>query len=82
MSQQQKVNVDLRQLKNEACICGNKFWKVAYVLKMVPGILLGQGGSATVVPVEFYCCNKCEEPHPGLLPAIAEPKESTNLKIS
>lgn len=76
----QKINVNLTQLKNEACTCGCKFWKQAYVLKTVPGILIGQQG-ATVAPVEFYCCMKCEEPHPGLLPAIAEPKEGTNLNI-
>jgi len=77
---QQKLNVNLTTLQNEACKCGCKFWKQAYVLKTVPALLYG-GTQATVVPVEFYCCMNCQEPHPGLLPDIAEPAAPT-LKIS
>jgi len=76
--QQKQIQVDLTKIKNVSCICGSKFFEKTYVIKDVPGLMVGQTQN-TMMPVEIYKCSSCNQIHPRFLQAIREPEP--DLKI-
>lgn len=76
MNQQRQVNADVTKIRNERCSqegCGNMFWEKTYILKLIPGLMIGQS-QAICAPVEVYCCTKCKAVHPNMIVALTEPK--------
>lgn len=63
MEEPKQLNVNLAQLVNERCACGNDYWEKINILKKVPGLMIGQA-QATIMPVEMYRCDKCKTLHP------------------
>lgn len=63
MAEQIKIQGSLAQLATEKCACGNESWEKTYVLKKVPGLMIGQS-AATLMPVEMYRCDNCKVLHP------------------
>jgi len=66
MTESKKLNIDLSQLTNEKCECGNEYWEKCNILKKVPGLMIGQA-QATIMPVEMYRCDQCKTLHPDFL---------------
>lgn len=71
---QKKVNVDLSKIKNVKCTCGNTFFEQAYIIKRIPGLMVGSTQDV-MSPVEIYRCDKCKEVLPDFKNAMTEPAE-------
>lgn len=75
-----QIQVDLTKIKNVKCKCGNAFFEQAYVIKKVPGLMVGSTQDL-MSPVEIYRCDLCKTVLPDFENAIKEPIES-NLTIT
>lgn len=74
MSQQKQINVDLTKIASVKCVCGSKFFEQSYIIKKVPGLMVG-ATQDVMSPVEIYRCSDCKKVLPDFEKAIADPVE-------
>jgi hypothetical protein len=77
------LKVDLSKCYNEKCTCVNSLWRKTFVVKRVPGILIGEAGKDGFMEVEILSCAKCFRPHHSYMHAVIEPapKDDTTTPL-
>jgi hypothetical protein len=56
------VNVDLNRIPPVKCHkCGCRFFKIVYLIKKISA-LVSPTGKETLVPIQIFACDKCNEP--------------------
>lgn len=57
IGQPEQMTVDLSQVKNVRCVCGNEYWKQVFILKKLSAIQSPTGHEAITTVPGFLCSN-------------------------
>lgn len=54
--------LDVLKYETKACDkCGHKIFETKYIIKKIPGLVVGAGAEDVDYPVTVFCCAKCGE---------------------
>jgi hypothetical protein len=69
-----ELNITLDKTDPVTCKCGNDVFIPGLMFRKVSKFLTGSGKDG-IIPIEIYCCSKCNEPLEDTLPpALKTPK--------